>query len=343
MRRVANAAAAGLLLFLFLGGAIALADCCQIPVVPPIQVPPDQKPPPPSKPPIQQDDKKPPTQDGGDQLNPIGPDGQSWLSANRARTFKEPVQQAVIAWNGKEELLILSVQQQSLLKEGTVLSVLPLPGKPISVERADPKIFNDAFTLYRNRLGDGGRAIGRDLKILIQRDIGAHHIVIVEAEDQKTFLGYVQAYVGKHVKNGAALFTDETKKVIQAYLNSGFKYFAFDLQKVNPELKVKEALAYRFETEWLYYPLAISRIGGSGNTKVQMFVVTPGSVNQYKGLSDKHINATQTVDLTADDLKKLDPTIAVVMGGPAKGRIWTILGKLEEFTADLFARTAKVD
>ena len=151
--------------------AVVIADCCHIPIVSITWIPIDQKPPlPPVKPPpIQQDDKKPPTQDGGDILNPIGPEGQTWFSKGRGRTFREPVQQAVIAWNGSQELLIINVQQQSVFKAGAVLSVLPLPGKPISVKRADPEVFTRAFKMYRDKLGDAGRAIGRDLKVLIEK------------------------------------------------------------------------------------------------------------------------------------------------------------------------------
>ena len=175
--------------------------------------------------------------------------------------------------------------------------------------------------------------------MLIEKDIGAHHIIVVEADDQKSFLAQVQAYVGRNVQGGGALFTEDAIKVVQAYLDAGFRYFAFDIQKVHPDLKVKEALAYRFESEWVYYPLLVSRIGGTGDTKVQLFVISPDVLNQYKGLKDDRIASTDAVELTPADLKKIDPKIAEVMGTkPAKGRIWTITGKLDGFDADLFAR-----
>lgn len=323
---------------------VASADCCWNPIYPNDKVPPDQKPPPdypPPPPPWQQDDKLPPTPDGGGQLDPINPEGQEWLGDNRARFVREPVQQGLIAFNGKEQVLILSVQQQSLIKQGTVLSVLPLPGKPLGVERADAKVFDNAFKVYRDKLAASGRALRRDqeLKVLIKKDIGAHHIVIVEATDRTAFLAQVQGYVAKHVKNGAALITDTAKGVIEGYLNAGFKYFALDLQKVSPQIKVKEAIAYRFETDWLYYPLAISRIGGTGNTKIQLFVITPAAVNRFKGESARGIDALDQVMMSPAELQKFDPTVAQVMAGkPAVARVWTITGKLDGFKDDIYAR-----
>ena len=58
------------------------------------------------------------------------------------RSFSEPIQQAVIAWNGETEVLVLSVRQESHLPgPGTVLNCLPMPGKPIDAWKADADLF----------------------------------------------------------------------------------------------------------------------------------------------------------------------------------------------------------
>lgn len=70
--------------------------------------------------------------------------GDFW---QEGRSFREPIQQALIAWNGEEEILILQTMQESLLpKDGAVLSVVPLPGRPIDVSRGDPRAFERAWS-----------------------------------------------------------------------------------------------------------------------------------------------------------------------------------------------------
>ena len=79
-------------------------------------------------------------------LNPYGSDTNSdgkylvtglGMGAFNA-AFEEPTQQAVIAWNGTEEMLVLMTQQKSTLRgEGAMLSCIPLPGEPLSAQKGD--------------------------------------------------------------------------------------------------------------------------------------------------------------------------------------------------------------
>ena len=72
--------------------------------------------------------------------------------------FTEPEQQGVLAWNGRsddagEELLILSTNEGTTTGQATaMLSVLPLPGAPISVERASLQSFVTAKALLQSKL-----------------------------------------------------------------------------------------------------------------------------------------------------------------------------------------------
>ena len=71
-------------------------------------------------------------------------------------TFLEPNQQGVLAWNGiqdkerGEEILILTTNESSEIGSA-MLSVLPLPGEPISIERANAESFVTAKALMREK------------------------------------------------------------------------------------------------------------------------------------------------------------------------------------------------
>ena len=123
-----------------------------------------------------------------------------------------------------------------------------------------------------------------------------------------------------------------------------FRYFALDVQQSTPELQEKEAIAYRFETERLFYPLVVSKLGGQGDTLIRLLVLTPGKLTKFTGLPKADIapSTPQPVTLTAQQLADLDKTVSGIMTsrgetGPFSARDWEIAGKLTDFEADLFA------
>jgi len=62
----------------------------------------------------------------------------------------EPVQRAMIAWNGEEEILLLSTDLR-VSERTKVLEVLPLPGKP-EVSEGDVKVFRRATAPINGKL-----------------------------------------------------------------------------------------------------------------------------------------------------------------------------------------------
>ena len=102
----------------------------------------------------------------------------------------------------------------------------------------------------------------------------------------------------------------------------------------------KVAIAYRFESPYVYYPLVVSRIGGVGKTRITLAVFTPGLLHHFKGLRHEQINVLgdKSVDLTAADLKPIDPGLAEIMGSEQfKGRIFEISGDINAFNGDVMA------
>jgi len=265
------------------------------------------------------------------------PANNQFLASGMGFSFKEPKQNAVIAWDGKEEILILSTDEENEVKDGgAVLSVLPLPGKPVSVLPASTECFDNATKLIRSKLA----VVGMGEKVLTAK-IGTHNIFVWKLDSADDFGNEVRAYIKKTYEDQAdALITDEVEKIVKQYFDQGFRYFAFDLTFMSDEDSTKVAIAYRFESKFVYYPLVISKMGGTGETVVQLAVFTPGMLHNFSGIEPEQIKVIggQSVDVTSDELEKVDPEIAKMMGSkPVKARIMMLEGPIDGFEKDVMA------
>ena len=236
--------------------------------------------------------------------------------------FSEPDQQAVLAWNGKEEVLILSTNEKTTLTKGmAMLSVLPLPGKPVSIDRANINSFSIAKGIMNEKLKQQNSTM--NMGVVLSKKIGSHNIFIWEIESKNDFQGKVQSYISDHYGGkAAALISSNTLKVIDQYVKEGFRYFAFDLTLVEDEYSTKEAIAYRFESAYAYFPLRISQVGGVGETAVDLIVLTPMGEKKltfssrsaiqgdYSGLGHFFAQAP----FSSKDLNDIDPSLSKLFG-----------------------------
>ena len=279
-------------------------------------------------------------QNSGTQISINGnfvPQPTQFTAAGKSFSFNEPRQNGVIGWNGKEEVLILSTDENSnVAGGGAALSVLPLPGKPVSILPASTKAFDDATALIKRKLSMVAKG-----HMMLEAKIGTHNIFVWKLDSPEDFANQVRAYIKeKYAGQADALVTDEAEKIIKYYFQQGFRYFAFDLSFMTEKPETKVAIAYRFESPYAYYPLVVSRIGGSGNTRVTLAVFTPSLLHNFKGLDHEKIKVfgDKSVDLTAADLEPIDAELAKLMGdGEFKGRIFEISGQINAFNGDVMA------
>jgi hypothetical protein len=276
-------------------------------------------------------------------------------------TFEERSQKALIAWNGKSddsgiETLILATDEISKTgKPQAMLSVLPLPGKPISIERANVKAFVQAQILLDQKIKAKGGA--STYGVVLHKKIGSHDIFIWKLDNAATFKEEVTAYIAdKYDNKAAALITDKTLQVINQYFKKGFRYFAFDLTLVDGKESTKEAIAYTFHSTYAYYPLAISAIGGTGRSLADLVVMTPGKVEleltadfeaeaKTKGSKFTLIGNT-SVDFTLDEVKSIDERLAKVfddsgLNSVSVRNITIPIKDIGNFNADFGAVTAR--
>jgi hypothetical protein len=338
--------ALGFLLIVTLGLSftVCMADCGKVPI-PPCR--PGENPDPgpttvPTEPVVQSGNGD--INDGsGEVPSPSEPSEEDLekMGSSLGGFFHEDLQQGVIGWNGEQEVLILSTNEESLVGDTAMLSIMPLPGKPIEIAQGDKKAFSKAKKLILSKaaIPVGATSLG----LFMEKTIGAHNIFVWKIDAPKDFAPKVQAYISrKYGGKAKALLTQQTLNVIKSYYDRGFRYFAFDLVTVRKDKSTKEAIAYHFDSKFVYYPMVISSVGGTGKTVVDLAVFTKGEITKLSGIERKHIIklGDKTVSINQSELKEIDPRLAGLFPADSTltGRVLLIHGKLQEFKKDFIGQ-----
>jgi hypothetical protein len=257
--------------------------------------------------------------------------------------FKETRQHALVAWNGKEQMLFLTTNEQSLVGTRAMISITPLPGAPISIKESDKKIITRANNLVQDKILKTPKNIGLgdSLGLVFKTEIGPHKIFVWKIDDLDTLKNDLNHFIAKtYGKNFSALISTDGMKIIRSYHDKGFKYFAFDLIKVDSKSeKTKKTILYHYKSNFAFYPVAISQVGGSGVSTIILTIISPKGFNKI-GLSLGGMNADTLgkarqggveVDLSLDDLKSIDPALEKFFrnNNGAKARIFKFTGNLD--------------
>jgi len=195
----------------------------------------------------------------------------------------EPKQDAIIAWNGREEILLLSTELHASTST-RVLEVLPLPAEP-RVEAGDARAFKQLKRIIERRLKARERTKHRpaDLghpfngpppaRIAQRKRIGAHRITVVELLDAARFVAWVERFLeGQGVKGWR--LPPSFRRLVELYIKDGFRWFVFDVVSVEKEERKIQPIRYRFRTDYLFYPLRISSLA-RGATSINLALLTP--------------------------------------------------------------------
>ncbi len=257
----------------------------------------------------------------------------------------EPKQRAMIAWNGAEEILILSTDLKA--SEPTkVLEVIPLPSKP-KVKKGDVEIFKKATTLINSKLprssSEGvksSRSTHSDkaAEVTFHEKIGAHDISVTRVLNKNGFIKWVTNYLKTSgVKNPK--IPDDLKAVINEYLEEKFVWFVFDVISLDNKPKTNDAIQYRFKTNRLYYPLKITKTE-KGHTSVELMILSPKLFSKFPGIPMDQVKLRHApVSISSRELRELSEEIDDMLEHRKKMklRIWHITGELSSFNQDLIA------
>ena len=260
----------------------------------------------------------------------------------------EPNQDAIVAWNGKEQILYLQTTLGAS-EETKILEVMPLPSKP-KVEAADPGVFTRCKSLLPRVVvrGSGSHSSGAfsslgeapAAKVVERKMIGAHDIRTVELLDTERFSAWVTAEFGathEGLEVPAPLLA-----VIGEYAKDGYKWFLFDVVDVKQETAKKTPLRIHFATDKLYYPMRITRTE-KGHTTVSLSILTNVLFDKEDciGIPREAIHVpARPIEISGTQVNWIDPPLFALLGRPqtVQLRTWEISGQIDSFQKDLLIR-----
>lgn len=264
--------------------------------------------------------------------------------------ISEPAQDAIIAWNGEEQLLYLQTTL-SASQETRVLEVMPLPSRP-TVHATTEQVFRRCAALLppvrtkRSLFGVDSFGPQREeppaAAVVEKKIIGAHNLSIVQLLDKTRFSEWIESEFGEV---GELEVPEALLEVIADYTEDGFTWFLFDVVDLKPELAKKTPLRIQFKTHNLFYPMRITRTE-KGFSKVSLTIITNVLFEKEDcvGIPRSEIVVPARPRAVAGNrIQWADPLIFNLLGQPAtvQMRTWEISGQIDSFQADLLIRNPK--
>lgn len=178
----------------------------------------------------------------------------------------QPSQNAIVAWDGTEEILILSTNIIGGTN-ATAIQVLPFPSYPElkpGNESSFYKIAELVRTVEYKRAPMGiGWVSGMEagIEILFTTKIGVHHLTVLRVNDSEEFTLFLKDLIGKRnqslLEQFDALFPN-FENIANSYIEQNIKYFVVDYIEVKSSLRTVKPIIYRFNTSYLYYPVVMT-------------------------------------------------------------------------------------
>ncbi len=257
----------------------------------------------------------------------------------------EPGQKAILAWNGQEEIMILSTDVTST-QETLVVEILPLPSKPTLVEAANFQSFEEIQRLIWNEglnmfmYGTEGQARSGSVEVVFHEEIGAHNITVVRASDTTELGSWMDNFLEDSGVNDAVSLGN-FESVVEDYMDRGFRYYALDLITVSSEERSVDPILYKFNSDFLYYPLVITSPVG-GETEITLFVLTEDKVvEDYSPFQKVGYRLPEggwtsiEIVLSKGDLSKIDLRIGEIFQYKAWLTVLKYSGKVSWLNRDL--------
>lgn len=254
----------------------------------------------------------------------------------------EPGQKAIIAWNGQDEILILSTDVTSS-SQTLVLELLPLPSEPKiepasfqSFAQIQTLIWNEGAATYGRTLNDAKAA---SLEVVFHEKIGAHEITVVKATDTAELVNWIENFLqANSITETVSL--GEFEPAVGDYVGRGFQYYVLDLITVTTEERSVDPILFQFKTSFLYYPLLITS-PVPGETKLTLFLLTNGKVESDYYPMEKalyqFIEGFKPIEfvLSKGELSKIDLRIGELFTDMAWLTVLKYDGSLSWVTSDL--------
>ena len=241
----------------------------------------------------------------------------------REVSLQESGQNAIVAWNGDEEIIILSTDAKS--SESTlVLEVLPLPSNPTTVEEGSFDSFTKLTEIINKKVraireegmtkGLGRDAVTPSIEITFHKKIGAHDVTVVKVNDLNHFINWVENFTTRICFEQTEI-SSEFENSVAGYLNRDIKFFVFDVIETSEDKQSIKPLIYKFKSDFLYYPLEITATSDAGwsRSEVNIFLITKGIIKEAV-VEDTNLwprtGFRYGIELNEKELKKISPEVA---------------------------------
>lgn len=192
--------------------------------------------------------------------------------------FTESSQQAIIAWDGSEEILLLSTDVSSS-GSARVLEVLPVPNNVTEVVEGSLESFTNLERLLAEKIptprDTHQLAEKNGVEIQFHEQIGPHEVMIVKVNDADYFKYWVLGFAFSRNFTYTEISV-EFRKAVTDYIDRGINYFIFDVITTDEETKTVNPLAYRFKSDYLYYPMKITSVSNTSDyfSRLKLFLLT---------------------------------------------------------------------
>ena len=267
-------------------------------------------------------------------------------------------QNAIVAWNGTEEMLVLSTNWNKPAASGdvTMLKAVPLPSNPTDVKEGDSLVFdklvyilNEKIKAMRQNLGvvssDNGKAgtgaAEPSVEVVFEKMIGAHDVTIVKVNKPEDFSNWIDGFAsGKKLDKKQV--SDQFKAGLMSYLKRNINYFSFDVATLSDENTTIKPLVYRFPTNYFYFPMLVSGISeiADSNTNVNLFLIYPDTMKLpasiWQGNPDYTVyDYNVELALSHDELVGVSEQLASLFAANVDVRRFEMRGTLSKINKDL--------
>jgi hypothetical protein len=263
----------------------------------------------------------------------------------------EGQQKAIIAWNGIDEVLVLSTDVSSS-NESEVVEIMPLPSNP-SISRGSIDSFSNLTNLINMYLDltvnkglypslDSrqsswhGSTSSPGIYVAFQELIGFHLLTVVKAQNSDDLMKWLDDFL--ETRGQGLKPPSELDQLAKAYIQDGINFFCIDVINASQIEVTVETMVYRFNTSKLYYPLRISSLF-SGSTTISLFTITTDSLSDDPVLDHKFSRkvefkikkeALKDVDANMTELFSTDPNLSYFWySGPQSSFVNDVLAEME--------------
>ncbi len=255
----------------------------------------------------------------------------------------EPGQRAIILWNGKEEILLLSTELKTS-DPVNILEVIPLPAKP-TVRLGEFETFEKMQKLLVDKtmwkVASGGGVPGVNapasaVRIEFHELMGAHDLTVAQVLNRDGFVEWVKEFLEARGAEEPEV-RPEFAAIVANYLDRGFRWFAFDVIRASDEVQSRQPIEYRFESDAVFYPLEISSLE-TGKTNIDLLVVTREELDEYPVVRAS-LKRNAPFSAASEEIRPISAEWAVFMGpGELRLQEFRIKGRLHKMKTDFVAK-----